>query len=129
MASHLRISGPLFVRSSPRGRVSFSLVVSNLSINDVLVRVKVYGAAFSGFDTAVTWVQLADEDFPLESGQTDTLEFRVDKKFDCYQFNVENSLPNLCFHAALYLLSGKQKPLRATPLVVGNEWELIEIKP
>src|SRR5690554_365996 len=89
MASHLRISGPLFVKSLPRGRATFSLLLSNLSENDVLVRVIVYAAAFSGFDTAVTWVQIVDEDFPLAVGQTETLELRLDRNFDCYQFHVE----------------------------------------
>lgn len=126
MASHLRISGPLFVKSLPRGRATFSLLLSNLSENDVLVRVIVYAAAFSGFDTAVTWVQIVDEDFPLAVCQTETLELRLDRNFDCYQFHVENSLPNICFHPALYLVTGKKKPYRDIPLVVGNEWELFE---
>jgi len=129
MASHLRISGPLFVRTRPWRRPSFLLVLSNLSANGVLVSVKVYGAPFSGFDTATTWVLLVDDDFPLATGQIETVEILVDPNFRLYQFHVENSLPNLCFHPSLYLLTSRRKPRRAIPLVVGNEWEMQEINP
>lgn len=127
MASHLRISGPLFVRSRQKDKLRFSLLLSNLSVTSVLVGVKVYAAAFSGPDTAVTWVKIVDEEFLQVTGETKTLAIRVDKRFEYYRFHVENSLPNLCFHTALYLLAGRHKPRRAIPLVVGNEWEILEI--
>jgi hypothetical protein len=130
MALHRRISGPLFVQERHRReRRRFLLLLSNLSGNTVLIGVQVYAAPFTNFGTPDTWVKILDKVGELEPPTIVTFEIPVSREFAYYQFHVDNSLPNTCFHPTLYLLRHKSSPWYAVPLVKGNEWELQTINP